>query len=124
VSRRRLSAIGGGVQISNDDLLNGQNLLIRDSFAAKYQQDSIGRRGCPGPSNEAQRELNPAQTRGKNLGEKKQENRNSCFSVGSGFFYYRPNFLVFLNFAGPILKLFVWAVKRRPKTSPTCKIET
>jgi hypothetical protein len=46
------------------------------------------------------------------------------FSVGPGFFHYRPNFSALLNFAGPILKLFVWAIKRRPKTSPTYKIET
>jgi hypothetical protein len=61
---------------------------------------------------------------GKKSRRKKRENRNSCFSVGPGFFHYRPNFSAFLNFAGPILKLFVWAVKRRPKTSPTYKIET
>jgi hypothetical protein len=44
--------------------------------------------------------------------------------VGPGFSHYRPNFSALLNFAGPILKLFVWAVKKRPKTSPTYKIET
>ena len=46
------------------------------------------------------------------------------FFGGPRFFHYRPNFSALLNFAGPILKLFVWAVKRRPKTSPTYKIET
>jgi hypothetical protein len=46
------------------------------------------------------------------------------FFVGPGFFHYRPNFSALLNFAGPILKLFVWAVKKRPKTSPTYKIKT
>lgn len=46
------------------------------------------------------------------------------FSVGPGFFHYRPNYSTLLILAGPILKLCVWATKWRTKTSPTYKIGT
>jgi hypothetical protein len=61
---------------------------------------------------------------GKKFSAKKTRKPNIVFFGGPRFFHYRPNFSTLLNFAGPILKLFVWAVKRRPKTSPTYKIET